>query len=353
MDNPILVEARRGDACESMHRGAIAVVDAEGAVVASLGDIHRPVFPRSAVKVLQALPLVESGAADQLGLDDEELAVTCASHGGEPAHTAVVERMLGKAGLDASALECGTQWPSSERAARALAAAGREAGAITNNCSGKHAGFLCVACRLHEGGDLRGFAHGYVRPEHPVMRGVTASLQATTGCDLTQVPRGTDGCSIPTFAIPLENLALAFARVGTGRGLAPGHAAAAQRLRSAVARHPFMVAGSGRFDTKVMEKLGERVFCKVGAEGVFCAALPEQGFGVAIKIDDGNNARAAEVAMAAVIESFVGLDEAEAAFMRGLSDATLRNWNGIEVGSLRATSALRLGLGAASARASA
>ena len=341
MDNPILVEAWRGDACESMHRGAIAVLDADGAVVAAIGDIERPIFPRSAVKVLQALPLVESGAADELGLDDEELAVACASHGGEPAHTAVVERMLGKAGLDPSALECGTQWPSHDRAARALAAAGREASAATNNCSGKHSGFLCVACRLQGGAGLRRFASGYVRPDHPVMRAVTASLQAATGCDLSKAPRGTDGCSIPTFALPLQNLALAFARVGTGTGLAPAHAAAAQRLRRAVARHPFMVAGSGRFDTKVMQKLGERVFCKVGAEGVFCAALPGRGLGVAIKIDDGNNARAAEVAMAAVIEAFVRLDDAEAGFMRGLSDATLRNWNGIEVGALRATADLR------------
>ena len=341
MDNPILVEALRGDARESMHRGAIAVLDADGAVVASLGDIDRPVFPRSAVKVLQALPLVESGAADQLGLDDAELAVACASHGGEPAHTAVVERMLAKAGLDDAALECGTQWPSYDRAARALAAAGREASGVTNNCSGKHAGFLCVACRLHGGADLRRFATGYVRPDHPVMRTVTAALQAATDCDLAIAPRGTDGCSIPTFAIPLRHLALAFARVGTGTGLAPGHAAAAQRLRRAVAAHPFMVAGSGRFDTKVMDRLSERVFCKVGAEGVFCAALPERGLGVAIKIDDGNNSRAAEVAMAAAIEAFVRLDDAETGFMRGLSDATLRNWNGIEVGSLRATTDLR------------
>jgi L-asparaginase II len=351
MDNPILVEALRGGAVESMHRGALAVLDADGAVVAALGDISRPIFPRSAVKVLQALPLVESGAADELGLDDEELAVACASHAGEPAHTAAVERALAKAGLDASALECGTQWPSQERAARALAAAGREASALTNNCSGKHAGFLCVACRLHGGrGDLRRFAKGYIGPEHAVMRTVTAALQSCTGFDLARAPRGTDGCSIPTFAIPLANLALAFARVGTGTGLPAGRAAAAQRLRRAVARHPFMVAGTGRFDTKVMERLGERVFCKVGAEGVFCAALPERGLGVAIKIDDGNNARAAEVAMAAVIEAFVRLEDAEATFMRDLSDATLRNWNGIEVGSLRATSALREGLRASSSK---
>ena len=344
--NPVLVEATRGGTRESAHRGAIAVLDADGALVAAIGDIDRPIFPRSAVKVLQALPLVASGAAEQLGLDDEELAVACASHNGEPAHTTVVARMLGKAGLDATALECGTHWPRPEPVLRAMAARGETPTALHNNCSGKHAGFLCVACRIDEGLDLRRYAAGYVRHDHPVMRSVTAALQAATGFDLAEAPRGTDGCSIPTYAIPLRHLARAFARVGTGTGLAPEHARAARRLREAVARRPFMVAGSDRFDTRVMERLGERVFCKVGAEGVFCAALPERGLGVAIKVDDGNNARAAEVAMAAVIEAFVALDDGESSFMRGLSDMTLRNWNGIEVGALRADAALRQALGA-------
>ena len=339
--NPILVEAMRGGARESAHRGAIAVVDADGARVVLLGDTAHPVFPRSAVKVLQAIPLVESGAADRLQLDDEELAIACASHNGEPAHVAVVARMLAKAGLDVTALECGTHWPRVEAVARAIAAAGREPDALNNTCSGKHAGFLCLACTLCDGVNLRQYAKGYVAPRHPVMRAVSEALQATTGHDLAQAPRGIDGCSIPTFAIPLDALALAFARVGTGTGLRPGYARAATRLRQAVARHPFMVAGSERFDTQVMAALGERVFCKVGAEGVFCAAFPERGLGVAIKIDDGNTARAAEVAMAATIEAFVDLDNEEAMLLRSLSDATLRNWNGIEVGALRATSTLR------------
>jgi|SRR5664280_705250 len=339
--NPVLVEAMRGNTRESAHRGAIAVLDADGSIVAAIGDIERPIFPRSAVKVLQALPLVDSGAAEQLGLDDEELAIACASHNGEPAHTTVVARMLRKTGLDVNALECGTHWPYRESVQRELAAAGTAPNALHNNCSGKHAGFLCVACRLGAGLDLRQYAKGYVGPAHPVMRAVTAALQAATGFDLERAPRGTDGCSIPTFAIPLRHLAHAFARVGTGTGLAPGLARAAKRLREAVARQPFMVAGSGRFDTIVMQALGERVFCKVGAEGVFCAALPERGLGVAIKIDDGNNARAAEVAMAATIESCVDLDDAAARFMRGLSDVTLHNWNGIEVGALRASDGLR------------
>ena len=339
--NPELVEVLRGNAVESAHRGAIAIVDADGSLVASLGDIERPIFPRSAVKLLQAIPLVESGAADALALDDEELAIACASHNGEPAHTAVVERMLGKAGLDASALECGTHWPYLDSASRAIAAAGSKPSVLNNNCSGKHAGFLCLACRLSGGVDLRQYANGYIAPRHPVMRAVTASLHSLTGHDLDTTPQGIDGCSIPTFAIPLKNLALAFARAGSGHGLRPGLAKAAQRLRDAVARAPFMVGGTGRFDSDVMTRLGARVFCKVGAEGVYCAAFPERGLGVAIKMDDGNNARAAEVAVAAAIEAFVPLGGDEAAFMRAYSDVRLRNWNGIEVGAIRASPVLR------------
>ena len=339
--NPILVEALRGHAVESSHRGALAVLDADGAVLAAIGDIDRPIFPRSAVKVLQALPLVASGAADRLGLTDAELALACASHNGEALHTQTAAAMLAKAGLDAAALECGTHWPYLDSAARALAAHGLAPTALNNNCSGKHAGFLCLACALHGSVGLRQYARGYVQPEHPVMREVTAALQTSTGFDLQTAPQGVDGCSIPTYAIPLRHLAQAFARVGTGIGLSPAHAQAATRLRRAVASAPFMVAGTGRFDTRVMERLGERVFCKVGAEGVFCAALPDRGLGVAIKIDDGNNARACEVVMAAVIEALVALDAAEAGFMRSLSELPMSNWNGIEVGRLRAATLLR------------
>ena len=339
--NPVLVNVMRGDAIESTHCGAVAILDADGALVASLGDIERPIFPRSAVKVLQALPLVASGAADRLGLSDAELALACASHNGEALHAQTAAAMLAKAGLDPGALECGAHWPYLDTAARALAAQGREPSALNNNCSGKHAGFLCLACTLHGGVNLRQYVSGYVKPEHPVMREVTAALQATTGYSLVSAPRGTDGCSIPTYAVPLRHLAHAFARVGTGVGLSDGHARAAKRLRAAVAKAPFMVAGTGRFDTRVMEQLGEQIFCKVGAEGVFCAALPGRGLGVAIKIDDGNNARACEVVMAAVIEAFVALDAAQASFMRTLSEARLTNWNGIEVGRLLAAPALR------------
>jgi L-asparaginase II len=291
--------------------------------------------------VLQALPLVESGAAERFGLNDEELALACASHGGESFHTATAASMLAKAGVDVQALECGTHWPYHDAAIKALAAAGQQPSALNNNCSGKHAGFVCVGCLMAEGDDRRAFLRGYVKPEHPVMREVTAALQASTGYDLSKTAVGTDGCSIPTYAIPLRHLAHAFARVATGQGLRPGHAAAAQRLRQAVARAPQMVAGTGRLDTRLMQRLGERVFCKVGAEGVYCAALPTLGLGVAVKMDDGNNARACEVVLAALLARLLPLDGDEASFVQGLADVPLVNWNGIEVGRLRASAALR------------
>ncbi|HRY90485.1 MAG: asparaginase [Rubrivivax sp.] len=341
--NPVLVEAWRGNIVESAHRGAFAVLDSHGGVRAALGDIDRPVFPRSAVKVMQALPLVASGAAERFGLSDAELALACASHNGEPAHVAAAEAMLAKAGLDAAALECGAHWPYREAFQRQMAAHGQTPTALHNNCSGKHAGFVCIGCLLaaHAGQDARAFVRGYLQPQHPVMRVVSAAIARATGADLGAAPVGTDGCSIPTYALPLRALALGFARIATGQRLGADDARAARRLRTAVAAQPFMVAGTDRFDTRVMQHFGERVFCKVGAEGMYAAALPEQGLGIAIKIDDGNNARAAEVAVAALLEALLQPDAAGTALLRATSDAVLRNWNGIAVGALRAAEALR------------
>jgi L-asparaginase II len=328
--NPPLAEALRGGIVESFHRGAWAVVDAAGRVHSSAGDIDRPVFPRSAVKVLQALPLVTSGAADALGLTDAELALACASHNGEPEHAQTAAGMLAKAGRDVGALECGAHWPYHDGALKALARSGAEPSALHNNCSGKHAGFVCLGC--HRGLDTR----GYLQPDHPVMREVTASLQDATGFDLARTARGTDGCSIPTYAVPLRHLAHAFAKVATGQGLDTDRARAAARRRAAVAAQPFMVAGSGRLDTRLMEHFGARVFCKVGAEGMYCAALPEPGLGLAIKMDDGNNARAVEVVLAALLRRLLACSEADAAVLDAAADLPLVNWNGIEVGRLRA-----------------
>jgi len=327
MANPVVAEIRRGSLIESRHRGSIAVVDADGSLVLALGNVETLVYPRSAVKAMQALVLVESGAADRFGLGEEALALACASHGGEPGHVAVVERMLAAAGLDPSALACGVHWPSHAPSAHALARSGATATALHNNCSGKHAGFLCAACAL--GVD----PHGYTEPGHAVQRAVKAVFEDLAGIAIPDEHRAVDGCSVPTWAMPLSALARGFARFGSGKGMGPERAKAAQRLRAACAAKPWHIAGTGRFCTAVMEHFGDRVFVKTGAEGVFCGAIPGASLGVAIKIDDGA-ARASEVVMAGVIERFVPLDDEDRAALDRLLRPALRNWNGIEVGAI-------------------
>jgi L-asparaginase II len=332
MNNPVLVEAVRGGLVESRHRGAVAVADAEGRIVLAIGDVAMPVFPRSAVKPLQALPFVESGAAERYGLGDEELALACASHAGEPGHVEGVARMLAKAGLDESALACGVHWPSSQAAAFALARIGAPT-ALHNNCSGKHAGFLCVARAM-------GVDHTfYWRPDHEVQLAVRGALEEMTGVALSAASCAIDGCSVPTWAVPLQNLAVAFARFGTGHGVAPDRARAAARLRAACAQKPWYVAGSGRFPTAALELLRERALVKPGAEGTFCGVLPALGLGIAIKCDDGAG-RAAEALMAALLVRLLPLSDQERETLARFSRPVLRNWNGIEVGALRVTDAI-------------
>lgn len=346
MSDPVLVEVLRGGIVESFHHGAVAVVDADGGVVFSLGNIDRPIFARSAIKGFQALPLIETGAADRFALNDEELALACASHSGEPEHVRTAERMLKKAGLDGGCLECGAHWPmlnqrtrdgkgpDGDKATIDLFQSGGKPTALHNNCSGKHSGFLCVAVEL--GHDPR----GYVSADHPTMREITASVAAMTSYDLARTAVGVDGCSIPTFAIPLRNIARGFAKFASGNGLAPERARAAARLRVAAAKAPFMVAGSGRFDTFAMELLRERAFTKTGAEGVYCAALPELGLGIALKIADGAT-RASETVMAALLARFLPFSAAEAGAFAPRLDLSMKNWNGIEVGRMRPSAALR------------
>src|SRR5215210_3792931 len=221
MENPVLVEVTRGLEIESRHRAAVAVVDAEGSTVLALGDVECRVFARSAVKALQTLPLVESGIADQFKLTEAEIALACGSHAGEAEHVETAAAMLAKAGRDAACLECGAHWPLSEAAARALAARREMPTALHNNCSGKHAGFICLACGL----DVD--PSGYVDPAHRVQEVVRAALEDLTGASHGEEVRGIDGCSIPTYAVPLTALAFGFARFGTGVGLSPGCARAA------------------------------------------------------------------------------------------------------------------------------
>ncbi|MER8595722.1 asparaginase [Mesorhizobium sp. M1182] len=330
MTNPVLVEVLRGAIVESAHRGAVAVFDADGKPVWEIGDTAQPVFPRSAVKAIQALPLVESGAADAYGFGDRELALACASHSGEPPHVELARAMLAKAGLDETALECGAHWPSSHGATLALARAGSVPNALHNNCSGKHSGFLCTC--VHSG-----IAHrGYVKAGHASQEMVREAMQAVTGAAHDADHRGTDGCSIPTYAVPLRSFALGFARMATGAGFEPVRARAAKRLLSACMAEPFFVAGTGRSDVAMMDAAPGRIFVKGGAEGVFCAALPELGLGIALKCDDGAG-RAAEVMVAAVLAKLLQADQALAAKLTEQANPPIESRIGAKVGALRPT----------------
>jgi L-asparaginase II len=333
MTNPVLVEVLRGAVVESAHRGAVSVFDADGKPVWEIGDTARPVFPRSAVKAIQALPLVESGAADAYGFGDRELALACASHSGEPAHVKLAQAMLAKAGLDRTALECGAHWPSSHDATIALAREGGVPNALHNNCSGKHAGFLCTCVHA-------GIAHhGYVKSGHALQEMVRDAMQAVTGAAHDVDHCGTDGCSIPTYAVPLRSFALGFARMATGRGFAPERAKAAKRLFVACMAEPFLIAGTGRADVALMQAAPGRIFVKTGAEGVYCAALPELGLGIALKCDDGAG-RAAEAMIAAVLAKLLRVDKALAANLIEQANPAIESRIGAKVGSLRPTAAL-------------
>ena len=329
--NPVLVEIARGDAVESRHRGAVAIANASGEIVLALGDIDTPIFPRSAVKAMQTIPLVESGAAAVFGLNDQELAVACGSHSGDDIHVETVRSLLAKAGVDESQLACGPHWPMSEKAARELIRADRRALPIHNNCSGKHAGMLAAARFL----GLE--TVGYEQPEHPLQVMIARIISDISGIELAQCPMGMDGCSVPTWALPLRALATGFARFGSAGWLPPDRQAAAERLLKACFNAPVLVAGQGRLDTIVLTSLAPFVFSKGGAEGVHCAALPDQGLGIAIKIDDGSK-RATDRVLAELLA--VMAPPAGSILTCQLSGA-IRNWRGVQVGQISASAGLQ------------
>jgi L-asparaginase II len=328
MLNPILVEVTRGGILESRHTGAYVVRRGDGAVAAAAGDIAQPVFPRSAIKALQCLPVIENGAADRFGFTGEELALACSSHNGEPEHVRVARAMLAKAGMTEDQLECGAHWPMDHDAQRDLVRSGGAALAVHNNCSGKHAGMLALSRTLGVP------ASGYSRVEHPVQQLIAKTIGELCDADLDRCTCGIDGCSVPTWALPLTGLARGFARLASGEHLSEARRAAAQRIFSACRGHPFMIAGTGRFCTRLMQAV-PRAFVKTGAEGVFCGAVTHAGLGIALKCDDGAS-RAAEIAMAAVLLRLNVWTAEERAKLQGFARAELKNWRQLSVGEIRA-----------------
>ena len=326
--NPILAEVTRGGIVESVHRASYAVVDASGAVIDQAGDITRAVFPRSAIKALQAVAMVESGAADAFEFTDAEIALACASHKGEPDHVAAARSMLSKLGLNKSDLECGVHWPMSVKAASDLARNAEQPTAIHNNCSGKHAGMLAYA--MHAGIPTR----GYTNREHGVQSKVSEILDDLCGISTESQPCGIDGCSVPTWGFPLERMAHGFARFATGEGMSEERAHACRRIADAVYANPFMIDGTATFGTDLVAALSGKAFVKYGAEGVFCGFIAGKGLGFAVKCDDGAE-RAVEVITAALLRKFGAISDSDLERVEHLMVQTLRNRRGIEVGELR------------------
>lgn len=300
--NPNLVNIWRGNAIESRHRGAVAVVDSRGRPLLALGDVQRPVFARSAIKYLQCLPLIETGAAEHYDLDDRHIAFACASHNAEPEHVELADSWLQRIACDVDHLECGAHMPMGANAQIALCASGKMPTRLHNNCSGKHAGMLTVCKHLGENTD------NYRLYNHSAQRRWFDVVDAMSSTRVTQLPWGYDGCGIPTVAMPLQRIGLAMARFASGEGVDADRIAAIERIKKSVTAHPFFVAGSERLCTEIMSRHAPQVFVKVGAEGFYTAIVPERGLGVAIKMDDGH-VRGAEVVLGAVLQKLDVLDD--------------------------------------------
>ncbi|MBT5263943.1 MAG: asparaginase [Rhodospirillaceae bacterium] len=324
----VVVEVTRGSMVESIHRGVVAVVDAAGKTVHAWGDIDRSIYGRSAIKPIQTLAVIESGAADAYALGEDEITLCCASHKGEPIHTDRVVPWLERLGLSADDLECGPQMPYHEATAEALIKAGVHPTRAHNNCSGKHSGMLTTASHLGEP------TKGYSDPEHPVQTRLVRIMEEMAGIDLSRTARGVDGCGIPVYGAPVKALARAMARLADPSGLSDDRVAACRRIVKSCAAWPDLISGTGAFNSVVLAETGERTLLKGGAEGVYAAAVPELGLGICLKIDDGAG-RASQVAVAAVLRRLGILDEAATKRLSDHVEPEVRNWAGTLVGAIR------------------
>lgn len=331
MTHPVpLAEIWRGGIVESSHAGHVVICDGSGDIVQAWGNPEQVIFPRSSCKMLQALPLIESGAADRFGLTVDQLALSCASHQGAYIHTDRVTRWLGDLGLGEADLRCGAQAPADKEAKRDLIKSDQSPCQIHNNCSGKHCGFLTLNSHLGGGAD-------YHLIDHPVQIAAKAAFEEVTGA--TSPTWGVDGCSAPNFATTVHGLARAMAFFATAHDRSDTRSTAAARLVDAMRAFPELVAGETRACTELMRATNGRVALKTGAEACFVAIIPEKRLGVALKISDGAT-RASECAITAILVK-LGVLDADHPAAKSRLDAPMRNWNGIAAAEIRATDALR------------
>lgn len=334
MTEPISrVEAMRGAVPESRHRVHVAVVDAAGVLRAASGDPELVTFFRSAAKPFQALPLVDDGAVDRFGITAAELALCCGSHDGTAAHLATAAGLLQRVSAGEECLACGPHPPYSAGAARELQESGLEPVRLHNNCSGKHAGMIALA-------RARGWAvEGYHLPAHPVQARILTEVVRWSGVPPEALGRGVDGCRVPTYALPLRHMALAYARLAAAARQGERGPAA---VVAAMAAHPEMVGGEGRLCTELARAARGRLFPKVGAEGVYCVGLPGAELGIAVKVEDGAT-RALGPAVVCLLRELDLISEDDFGMLHAFAFPRLENTRGEPVGELRATIRLRAG----------
>ena len=325
--NPVLARLMRNGLVENSHHGSFCISDDRGNVIAARGDVERRIFPRSAIKSMQALALFSSGAVERFGLDARDIAIASASHHGETAHVEAARALLEKIGCMEDDLQCGTHAPTNRAARNDLFAAALKPSPIHNNCSGKHAGMLAVAKALGAP------ARGYWQADHPVQQLVKSHVQRLIGQQLLPGHCAIDGCSIPTYAAPLKSFALGFARMASGAGIDREDRKASQVIFDAMLKNPFLVGGTGSFDSDAMEMFGEELVCKIGAEGVYCGLLPRKGLGFALKCGDGNML-AARVMVAAMLEEHAEPDAAQKDFLQEHQSVVVKNWRGLQVAAM-------------------
>jgi L-asparaginase II len=333
---PILARVFRGTRVESVHRGAVAAADERGRLLSSCGDASMPVFARSAAKPFQALPLLLAGGEKRFRLSDSEIALMCASHGGEVRHARLAAALLRRGGFAVSDLLCGAHLPMHDASARALIRAGKAPSALHNNCSGKHAGML-LACRL------LAFPHAdYTDPGHPLQRRIRSLLALYAGVSESDITVAVDGCNAPVFRLPLSALAAAYARLMAER--VPGEErrapAARARIVRALVRRPEMVAGAGRFTTDFIAAGRGRWIGKEGAEGVYAVgfrAASKRGrcVGAAFKIEDGS-ARARDAVTMALLERLGEIPDQTRRSLAAYAEPMVHNARGFDVGRIEA-----------------
>ncbi|HEX7938701.1 MAG TPA: asparaginase [Gemmatimonadaceae bacterium] len=319
------VVATRGESVESQHHVSAAVVNAQDALIGGAGATSRVTHWRSCAKPFQVMPLLESGGFDELQWGDDELALACASHGGEPEHVAIAERMLSAIGLEEGDLACGPHEPLASRGAKFLREAGDRPTRLHNNCSGKHAAMLAAA--RTSGWEM----FGYERTGHNVQRGCLASVSKWTGVAAEEIGLAVDGCGVVEFALPLEQMARAYARLAKSTTNGAG---AAKRIVGAMQTRPFLVGGTDRFDSILIEESAGRIVSKVGAEGVHCAAILDQGLGVVIKVEDGSQ-RAQYPALLRLLQLLDALPATLPPRLDEFLARPLRNTRGESVGEIR------------------